>query len=237
MGDAARCEHHSDRLHIRKTSARGANGSGDALCNLDIACLQVDVEGQQEGTGADTGCSRSGMESRPAHIGVPRRIQPGGGSELLIPALPDNFKPTAFRAKSSGFIEIYGKTQLGPQPMPQTVRPDRAVLQRRISKRNQRNDINRPDAGVNPPMPVQVDSFDRGRSRAEGRFADRVGLPNERENAAMMIGIALPTEEPRAGGSTNRVSNRVDDCSVTPFREVRDAFDDLTGQSIVILPR
>ena len=71
--------------------------------------------------------------------------------------------------------------------------------QRRISKRNERKHVERADARMSAGMHAQIDTLERDAGKPDGGLDDLLLVTDDRQDAAVMDGIAAPVEQSRAG--------------------------------------
>src|SRR5206468_4966266 len=106
------------------------------------------------------------------------------------------------------------------------VRKRDAVGHRDAGERDEWDDVDRAETRMLPLVPAHVDGLVRRVDERERRALDRVGLAGEREDRAVVIGIARPIEQSYAGRCGDDPREAVDDVEPTAFTDVRNALDD-----------
>src|SRR5207247_4467803 len=81
--------------------------------------------------------------------------------------------------------------------------------------------------GMLPPVVVHIDPGDCGLGPLEGRFGDRVAVPDERDDAPIVIRVHFGVEKANTGDGRDRFCDGIHDLFASPLRKVRDTLHDV----------
>lgn len=93
----------------------------------------------------------------------------------------------------------------------------------RIVQRDERQHVQRADAGMHPGVRAQVDAFQRDGGQSDGGFTQLLVTAGQREDAAVVNRVARAVQQARAGRFGGGDAG-VDDGEIAAFADVRDGF-------------
>ena len=102
-----------------------------------------------------------------------------------------------------------------------------ALFQRDAFDRDERHHVGRADARVRALLLRQIDQRDGLFHRAEGGIGHGGGRTDEREDAAVVVGIGFAVEQDHLGDGEDRLHDGVDLGGIAAFGEIGDALDEL----------
>ena len=212
-------------LHLREATTGLADTPSDALRELEVVRVEVDVVGDEERPGR--------------HRKRPERRMGAGRAEIgLAPAGPDLIAeslvlPAAYvgqahpvRAASGVGIEEDGDVVALRDALGETVREFDAVVHRRVTERHDRHDVDRPDSRVLTLVRVQIDERDRLGDQPVQGDEHRLMLARQREDRAVVAGVARPVKEIHAVDRFEGSRQPVNDLEPAALGHVRDGLDE-----------
>ena len=211
-------------LDARQATTGFADSPGDALRQVDVLGVEVDVVGDEERPGADRDRTGRRMESWGTEVGFAAAL-PDLGTQALVLAAADIGKLFAFGSSGGAGIEI--DRELEPRGDPFTEVPSEldAIIHLRVAQGDERDDIDGADPGVLALVGVHVDLVDGDLDEPFEGGGHRAVLARDREDRAVVAGVARPVEQRSARGRADRVGHPVDDIESPALRDVGDGFD------------
>ena len=218
-------------LDLGQPAAGLPDPAGDPLRELDVVGVEVDVPGDEERPGADG--DRPGRRMHPGRPEVRLAAVLGDlGLQALVLAATDVGELHPIGPPRRPGVEVDRQVEaLGDAGAEAPGELDRLV-HRRVPERDERDDVDRADPGVLARVLVHVDVADGGRDERLEGGRDRARRTRDREDGAVVAGVARPVEEVDAGHRRHRAREPVDDVEPTPFGDVRDRFDQAVGQVV-----
>ncbi len=173
------------------------------------------------------GCIRAGPKSgsRPCSVDL--------DLEALVLSASNIGELDPFGATGGPGVEVDREVEPGRDPLPEPFGQLDALVHRRVAERDERHDVDGPDARVLAGLLIHVDLVDGDLEHALEGFGDGVGVAGEGEDAAVVARIARPIEEVGTRHRSRRVGQSFDDVEAPPFGHVRDGFDEERHGSIV----
>ncbi len=209
---------------------------GDALGEVDVARFQVDIEGDQEGSGADSHGTRSRVHACGSIVGLPTGMR-DLGPEPLVLRFPDVGQDDPLGARGGLGIEVDGQLEALGDMGTEAARQLDALLHGRLAERHEGDDVDGPDAWVLALVLLHVDPGDGDLDRRLHRHRDGLGLTGEGQHAPVMVDIRRPVEEVDVRRGGHGGGQRVDDLGPASLAEVGDALDQLChGRSVRAAP-
>ena len=203
-------------LDARQAAAGFADATGDALGQVDVVGIEVDVVGDEERTRADG--DRAG-----------RGMQPGGPEVRLAPALADLAAQAlvlaaphvgqllAVRPQRCPGVQVDGQLEPLRDPFPERAGKVDAGIHRGIAERDERDHIDRTDPGVLALVDVHVDLVHGGLDESLQGVTDRPVFAGHGEDGPVVAGIARPVEQRHAADRADRLGHPVDDIEPATF--------------------
>ena len=215
----------SVRLQSRQPATRLADASGDALRQIDVVRVQVDVVGDQERARADG--DRAGRRMHPsrpevrlAAVLLDLDLQP------LVLAAADIGEPLAVRPQRSTGVQVDGQVEAARDPFAERPCDIDDVVDRGRCERDEGDDVDGADPRVLALMGVHVDLVDRARHEPLERLAHSLMLTGHREHRAVVTRVAGPVEEEDLRDGRDRVREPVDDIEPPALRDIGHRFDE-----------
>ena len=194
--------------HGRKAAARCAQALGDVLAHGHVGDVEVEVEIHDLLPGAAGDRAGGRMNVIGSEIGAARFVLADQLLETLELPFAHVREILSFGPPRRVIVEIHRYVQLASDALAQLLRQLDALLDSHAGDRNKRDHIDGAHARVLALMDVQVDQLRRFLGDAEARLHARVGRADEREDAAMMIGVRLDVQN-RHPGRLRRVDDRL----------------------------
>ena len=170
------------------------------------------------------------MHARLAEIRTPRRV----GRNLIADAFelsaPDVLQPLPLRRRRRRFVEIHGNLKALPDFRADMPCHGNAVFNRHAFNRDERHHVGGAHARMRTLMFGQVDQLRGLAYSADHRFLNRVAVADQRDHAAVVVGIHLAIKQIDAG-HLHGIDNGVDFGLVAAFRKIRDTFDQRAGHT------
>ncbi len=133
----------------------------------------------------------------------------------------------AGRVQSGGLIEINRDREAAPDLGAGLVRGVDAIVKRRAGERHEGQDVGRADARMDAGMLAEIDERGGFTDASHGGFEDDGGLAGEGNDAAVVVGIGIKSENGYAVHMTGDARDGHDYVGVAALREIRHAFDHL----------
>ncbi len=198
LNHATARQFHPDRLQMRHTSARFANGLGDRSGHFKIRGTEVHVKRNQGRPGPDHDRSARLVQASRAEIGGPVRIGGHAECQTFQSAPTDRLQRSMVAMRGRPLVQKHGNVEFLPDPLPEALGHVDAVLHCDPANGDERNHIGCSDPGMDAGMLAQIDEIGCHADRAKGRFDDGLRLADEGEDGAMMIMIHGVVEHPHA---------------------------------------
>ena len=165
---------------------------------------------------------RSGVRP-PRRIAEPlhERGQPAGAQDRQLAPRGDDRRLR---------VEEHRHRELHRDSVSDLVREVHGLGHGRAGERDERDDVEHAQARMDTGVLTEIDAPDGDAGERERRRLDRRRVADEREDRAMMIGVAMDVEEPRAGGDDAR-RQLSDHERVTSLGDVRDALEHAASAS------
>ena len=205
---------------------------GDALGEVDVARLEVDVEGDEEGSGADGDGAGAGVHACGAEVGLTAEMR-DVGLEALVLGLADIRQDDPLRARGGLGVEVDGQVEALRDVGAEATGELDALVHRRLAERHEGDDVDGADARVLALVLLHVDLRDGDLDGTLHRHGDRLGLAGEGQHAAIVVDVRRPIEEVdvRCRGHDSRQG--IDDLGAPALAEVGDALDQLCHRASV----
>ena len=117
-------------------------------------------------------------------------------------------------------VQVDGQLEPLRDPLPERPGQVDAGVDRGVAERDERDDIDRPDARVLALVDVHVDVVDGGLDEPLEGVRDRPVLAGHREHGAVVAGVARPVEQGHAADRADRLGHPVDDIEAAAFGDV-----------------
>ena len=206
-----------ERLHPGEPARRLANRSGHVLRDLERP-QELDVEREEWRPHADE--HRARVEQRgPVRRYELARIDPSLELAWPSPAVERRAAPVGERP-----IQEHRRAELVAEPPSDGARDGLRSIAVFRPHGHDRDDVGGTDARMHPVVAPQVDRLPRNRDAGDEPVLEAAVVPDEREHRAVVIGVDVRVEEPRASRPEGR-SDGLDDGGVTPFRDVRHGLE------------
>ena len=168
--------------------------------------------------------ARSGLPGFLDALAAPTAT-PGGGSAA---AAADVLQVDAVGPPGGRFVEVHRHAQLVPDLIGDALGEAHALLERDALDGDERHHIGRSDARVRALMLGEVDQFDRLFDAADGCVGHCRRRSDERQNAAIVIGVRFAVEEYDIGHRQDGLHDRIHFGGIAPFGKIRDTLDKLS---------
>ena len=185
----------SRALHKAHPAARKADRLGDFLRDVDIGRIQENVVGDQKLARAHDGRARRRMHPRLAEVRLARRIGRNlRANSFKLPA-PDVFQILPLRRSRRRLVQINRNLKSLPDLLAHMTRHGDAILDGHAINRNERHHVGRAHARMRALMLGQINQLRGLAHAANRRFLDRLPLADQRDHAAVVVGIHLAIEQ------------------------------------------
>ncbi len=168
------------------------------------------------------------MYARLAEIGLARGISRNVGADPLELTAANVFQILAFGRGRSGFVKIDRNLEALRDLGPHMARHGYAVFDGDAVNRDKRHDIGRAHARVRALMFGEIDQLGGLPYSANRGFLNGLALADQRNHAAVVVGIHLAVEQIDAG-NLHGFDNGIDFGRVAAFGKIRNAFDKSAG--------
>src|SRR5437867_12166183 len=109
--------------------------------------------------------------------------------------------------------------------MPDEPRQVDAVVHRDAADRDERDHVGGADAGMLATMGGEVDPAESLYGGTKRGLGDGLGWPDERQDRAIVVSVALAVQHDDAGDGLNGVDQRVNSLGLPAFADVGDTLD------------
>ena len=164
------------------------------------------------------------MELRWSSVGDVRRRH-GGCEPLVLRLIADVAELCPLRPQRGVRIEVHRYAVLLPHLFAEAVGERDGFGHGDAADRHERHDVNGAEARVFAFVRPHVDLGERCVHQCVGRLAYRLGLAGEREDRAVVVGVAGLIEKAHAGDGGDRGGDPRDDVRAPSFADIRYAFD------------
>jgi hypothetical protein len=192
------------------------------------ARVQKNVVGDEGLARAHDGCSGGGVKRRFAKVGQAR----GVGGDLVANALElaaaNVFEVLPLGPRGGGFVEVDGNAVALPDLRAGVLGHGDAVFERDAVNGDERDHVGRAHAGMRALVPIQVDQLGGLAHAANGGFLNGLAVADQRDHAAVVVGVHLAVEQVDAG-NLHGFDDGVDFGRVAAFREIGNAFNQRAG--------
>src|SRR6476660_6021180 len=156
------------------------------------------------------------------------RLARGIGSDLIANAFElsatNVLEVLTFRRSGRGLVEINRNLVALPDLLPDMARHGDAVFNADALNWNKRHNVGCPEPGMRALMLIQIDELCGFPNPTDRRFLDWFALSDERDHAAVVVGVHLAVEKIDAV-EFHGLDNGVNFGFVPAFREIRDTFN------------
>ena len=211
-----------------QAAGREAHRLGDLLGDADIGGVQKDVIGDQRLARADDRRSRRRMHARLAEVRLALRLRGDLVADALELAAADIFQILPLRRRRGGLVKIDRNLVAAGDLRAHVLGHGHAIFNRHPVDGNEGNDVGGAHARMRAGVLRQVDQLGGLADAANRRLGDGLPLADERDDAAIVVGVHLPVEQIHAG-NLHGFDNGIDFGRVAAFREIGHAFNESLG--------
>ena len=177
----------AERPYGRKAAAALPDLSGHRSCYLDVVCIQVRVESDQERTGADGDGPSVGVECPRPVIRLPQGVIEAG-CDALVAAPPDVGEGSAVLGRRGRTVEEDRKSQ-GAQALAGPVCQPDGIIHRGAFQGHEGEYVEHAHPGVLPGLGGEVELGGARLREGDGALEHGVLLAGEREDAPVVVGV------------------------------------------------
>ncbi len=139
------------------------------------------------------------MQPRFAEVRQSRGIGRNLVAHALELATPDVLQILPLGPRGRRLIQVHGNLVAFPYLLAHVPRHGYAIFQRNAFDGDERDHVARPKPRVRPLVLGEVDEFARLADSADGGLGHRVALTDQRNDAAVVVGVHLAIEQGDAG--------------------------------------
>jgi len=165
------------------------------------------------------------MKARAADIGSTIRVSQNLLAQVFEFSAAHAFQPLAFGPQGGLFIKVNRDVVARPNLCAGMSCKLDAIFHGHALNRHKRQNIGGADARMPAAVVAQVDQFRGLAHAAQRRFGDRLRLPGQSDDAAIVVGVAMHVEHPGAFDSAHRGDQRFDLLVIAPLGKIGNAFD------------
>jgi hypothetical protein len=179
---ATACQLYTNGLEMRDTSVRLPDFSGDGPGDMHIGRQEIDIEGNQGGSGSDDDGTRCLMKVTGTEVRRPVRIVGDPESEAFQAAATDRFKGSMVTVRRRTLVQKDRNLEFRSNAVAKSFGRLHTISHREAFNGNERYDIGSADPWMHARMPAQVDQIGRHANRSEHRFHHLFRVPHDSQD-------------------------------------------------------
>ena len=196
----------------------------DPFCHIEILRPEIHIPGDQHGPSAHDARARGRMQLRGPEVRPPVRIRFDGDLQSLeFPAAHIGEGPP-IRPCGGGLVQVDRDPKLLRDSLPHGPGQPDAVVHRHPTDGNEREDIEGSDPRMLAAVRVHIDEGHRGLGPLESSLGHGRAIPDERDDATIMIRIHFGIEQPYPRDRGDRLRDCVHHLFASSFGKIGDAL-------------
>ena len=184
----------AQRFDIAQTAAQMPHDIGDAPGDLNIAAVEVHVEGDQR-----LPCANHGCTGGRGHGGAKIRRTSGINANAFAPGFvftaPHIGQIAPFRSAGGFLVQIHRNPQLIADASPNFPRQRHTFAHRRIAQRHKRHHVGCANPWMSAALFIQINVLLRDFGGLKRRFAHSIGGASKTDHGAIVVAIRLHIQQ------------------------------------------